>query len=395
MKRMIHDIWYIFRREFLAVTGDSAVLTFFVALTLAYPVVYTLIYSNETVHEVPVAVVDHSQSAASREFVRRWDATSGVEVVVRCTDMEEARKALWQKEVYGILEIPEGFAGQLVRNEQAYVSLYCDMGGLLNYKSLLQTASDVAVLMGKEIQVEGLPYASVKQQELTASPVQMTEVRMFNPQSGYASFIIPAILILVIQQSLLLGVGTLAGTARERSKRRLIIPVNAHYRNPVRIVLGRAFAYLPIYIIVSVWIFIVVPGIFNLTRIGIKWDMFLFLIPFLLGCVFLAQALSFLCREREMPFLIFVFTSVPLMFMSGLSWPLQAIPRYWVAVSEVFPSTFGIRGFVKLSNMGATLSDVKPEFCSLWILAAVYFFVACLLYYRETRKANSNKSLSI
>lgn len=386
MNRWIYDIGYIFRREIRAVVRDEAVLTFFVALTLAYPIVYTYIYSNETVHEVPVAVVDGSASAAAREFIRAWDATSGVKVVAYCTDMEEARKLLWKKKIYGILKVPVEFAHQLGRGEQAYISLYCDMGALLNYKALLQAASDVAVLSGKKIQVQGLTYASSKQQEITASPVGMTEVKLFNPQSGYASFIIPAILILVIQQSLLLGVGTLAGTQRERNKRGRSIPFNSHYCRPIRIVWGKALAYLPIYVVVSVWIFVIVPSIFNLTRIGMKWDLFLFLIPFLLASVFLAQTLSFLCREREAPFLLFVFTSVPLMFMSGLSWPIPAIPGYWAAFSRLFPSTFGIEGFVKINNMGATLNEVATEYFCLWLLVVVYFSMACFLYYKEIKK---------
>lgn len=389
MKKKIHAIKYIFKREWTWILRDEAVLTFFVALTLMYPIVYTCIYTNETVHEVPVAVVDHSASSAAREFVRRWDATSGVWVIARCTDMEEARRLWWQKEVYGIMEIPTDFARRIGRGEQAHLSLYCDMGGLLNYKALLQAASDVAVLMGKEIQVAGLPYASVKQEDLTASPVKMTEVKLFNPQSGYASFIIPAILILVIQQSLLLGVGTIAGTERERNKRGMLIPPLRYYRNPFSVTVGKALAYFPVYALVSVWIFVVVPGIFNLTRIGHPGDLFLFLLPFLLGCIFLAQTLSFLCREREMPFLIFVFTSVPLMFMSGLSWPVSAIPDYWVAFSQLFPSTHGIEGFVKINNMGADLREVYPQFYRLWILTAVYFTLACLLYYREIKKVKT------
>ena len=85
------DIYYVFKREFYAVFRDHAVLTFFVALMLGYPVVYTFIYSNEVAREVPVAVVDHSKSALSREFIRNWDATASVDVVARCEDMEAAR----------------------------------------------------------------------------------------------------------------------------------------------------------------------------------------------------------------------------------------------------------------------------------------------------------------
>lgn len=383
-KELIHNIYSIFRKELTLVAKDEAVLTFFLALTFLYPIVYTYIYSNETVHEVPVAIIDNTNSSESREFIRNWNATSGVNVVAKCRDIEEARNLFYQKEIYGILEIPADFSVNLAKGEQAHVSLFSDMGSLLNYKALLTAASDVSLELGKKIQVKGLEYASVKQEQLTASPVQIKEIKMFNPQSGFASFIIPAILILVIQQSLLLGVGTIAGTARDMYGR--LLPKGSDYQNPFAIVSGKALVYLLIYSVVCIWVFIVVPGIFNLTRIGDKGELFLFLVPFLLASIFFAMTLSFLCKEREAPFLLFVFTSVPLMFISGISWPITAIPDYWVCFSKIFPSTYGIEGFVKINNMGATLTEVRAEFIGLWMLAGIYLLFASLLYWWEIRR---------
>lgn len=386
MKSIIYDIFYVFRREFYTIFRDHAILVFFVALTIAYPLVYTYIYSNEVVREVPVAVVDHSRSSLSREFLRSWDASANVDIVARCSDMEEARILMYEKKIYGILEIPADFSKNVNRGDQAHVSLFCDMGALLNYKALLQAASDVSLQMAKKIQVQGLPYASRIQEQLAASPVSLAEVKLFNPQGGFASFIIPAVLVLVIQQSLLLGVGTIAGTNRDRSPRRRMIPVNRHYRSAWRIVLGKAFIYLSIYFVMAFWAFFIVPRLFGLVQIGSKAELMLFLFPFLLACVFFAIAASFLSKERVQPFLLFVFTSVPLMFISGISWPREGIPGYWITLSKIFPSTHGIDGFVKINNMGASLADVRTEFISLWVLAAAYFILSCLLYYREIRK---------
>ena len=91
MKRSIYDIFYIFRREFYTVFRDHAVLTFFIVLTLVYPLVYTYIYSNEVVREVPVAVIDQAQSSLSREFLRNWDASANVNIVAYCTDLDDSR----------------------------------------------------------------------------------------------------------------------------------------------------------------------------------------------------------------------------------------------------------------------------------------------------------------
>lgn len=380
MYRMMKDIFYIFRREFYTVFRDHAVLTFFIALTLGYPMVYTYIYSDEVVREVPVAVVDHAQSPLSREFLRMWDATPLVNIVSRSHDLEEAKRLMDAKEIYGIMEIPADFSKEINRGGQAHVSLFCNMGALLNYKALVQAASDVSLALGKRIQVEGMNYASRIQESIQSSPVTVSEVKMFNPQSGFASFIMPAVLILVIQQSLLLGVGTLAGTARDRRRNGLMIPDNGHYRRPWRIVTGKACLYLLIYFVMAYWVLFIVPRIFGLTQIACKADLMLFLFPFLLACTFFAISGSFLSKEREQPFLLFVFTSVPLMFISGISWPKEGIPSYWIAFSKIFPSTHGIDGFVKMNNMGATLKEVLPEYLNLWILAAVYFLLACLLY---------------
>ena len=382
--RFWEDMYFVFRREFYQVFRDHGVLTFFVLLTLAYPLIYAYIYSNEIAEEVPVAVVDESHSALSREFVRNWDATSSVRVVARCGEMEEAKELMREKEVYGVLLIPDDFSRKVARGEQAHVSLYCDMGALLNYKALLAAATDVSLEMGRDIQVRGLEYATEVTEAIATQPVRVRDVKMFNPQGGYTSFLIPAVLILVIQQSLLLGVGMVAGTERDRRRGGGTLPANRHFASPLRVVLGKACAYLPVYFVMGYWVFFVVPRIFSMTQIGGRTELLLFLFPFLLASVFLAIAMSFLSREREAPFLLFVFTSVPLMFISGISWPKSAIPDYLLWLGKLFPSTFGIDGFVKINNAGATLSEVLPEYVSLWILALVYLCLACFLYYRET-----------
>lgn len=391
--KFLKDIYYVFRREFYAIFRDHAVLTFFFALTLAYPVVYTFIYSNETAREIPVAVVDRSKSALSREFIRNWNASSGVNVISHCAEMEEAKLLMHKKKIYGILLMPEDFSRNIHRGEQAHVSLFCDMGALLNYKALLMAATDVTLAMGKDIQVKGMEYPTEITEQIKSSPVRIQEVKMFNPQGGFTSFLMPAVLILVIQQSLLLGVGTLAGTERDRRRKRMLLPNNRHFSNPAAVVLGKALAYLPVYLVMGYWILFIVPRLFGMTQIGDKWEVIVFIFPFLLACCFFAIAVSFFCKERETPFLIFVFTSVPLMFISGISWPGSAIPWYWTALGKIFPSTHGIEGFVKINNAGATLTEALPEYVALWLLAFVYFGIACLFYRRERRRMLKNRSL--
>ena len=104
------------------------------------------------------------------------------------------------------------------------------------------------------------------------------------------------------------------------------------------------------------------------------------LIPYLCSCIFFGMALSCLVRYRENVMLLVVFTSIPFLFMTGISWPQTNIPGIWQGISILFPSTFGVRGFLRISSMGGTLADIETEYQALWTQVVVYFFATCLIY---------------
>jgi ABC-2 type transport system permease protein len=118
----------------------------------------------------------------------------------------------------------------------------------------------------------------------------------------------------------------------------------------------------------------------------IHWqDLLALMVPYLLACVFFGMTVSCLVRYRENVMLLIVFVSLPLLFLSGISWPQSAIPGYLQGISWLFPSTFGVRAFVRMNTMGGVLSDVLLEIRCLWIQTAAYFGTACLVYGHQLR----------
>jgi ABC-2 type transport system permease protein len=132
--------------------------------------------------------------------------------------------------------------------------------------------------------------------------------------------------------------------------------------------------------VMAAYILIVVPRIFGLLHIAQFRLLIAFIVPFLLATVFFGMMISCVVRYRENVILLVVFTSVPFLFLSGISWPQSNIPSSWGAIAWLFPSTFGIRGYVRLNSMGASLPDIKGEYQALWIQTTVYFFATCLVY---------------
>ncbi|WP_321425644.1 ABC transporter permease [uncultured Bacteroides sp.] len=374
------DLFYIWKREFQTTFRDQGVLIFFILVPLLYPLIYGFIYTNEVVREVPAVVVDDSHSSLSREFIRKVDATADVEVKAYCSNMEEAKQMMKERKAYGIIYIPSQFSDDIARGNQTKVSLYCDMSGLLYYKGILLSATAVSLDMNKNIKISRAGNTTNRQDEITAHPIDYDNVALFNPQNGFAAFLIPAVLILLIQQTLLLGIGLSAGTAREHNRFKDLVPINRHYNGTLRIVMGKGLSYFMVYSIISVYVLCVVPRIFNLNQIGQPDTLILFMLPYLAACIFFAMTASIAIRNRETCMLIFVFTSLPLLFISGISWPGAAVPAFWKYVSYIFPSTFGINGFVRINNMGATLNEVTREYQALWLQAGFYFLTTCWVY---------------
>ncbi len=393
IKEGILDTFYIWKDELKNVFKDEGVLIFFFLVPFAYPLLYSFIYNNEVVHEAKMVVVDQSDSYLSREFTRRVNATPDVRVVAVSTDMEEARRMLDRKEAYGILYFPTEFSKDLHTGKQTTLPLYCDMSSLLFYKAFLLATTEVSLDLGKEISLARRPFkGTVKEEEITVDPIPYESVTLFNTQNGFASFLVPAILILCIQQTLVLGIGMLGGTAREKNRFHCLVPVSRHFNGTLRIVLGKSLTYILIYVVVCIWVLAIVPKLFSLPQVGDPVTVLVFILPYLFASIFFAMTLSGFMTTREAPMLVFVFTSVILIFISGVSWPKEAIPPFWQAVGYLFPSTPGIQGFIRINTCGATLSEVMHEYHTLWIQAGVYFVLALIIY--RFQIIRSHRSLS-
>ena len=279
------DLLKICYKELREIFSDFGIVIFVVILPLAYPLLYAWLYNGEVVREVPVVVVDESQTALSRDFIRRCDASPDIKVVSHAMNMDHAKKYLENTEAYGIIRVPREFSDDINTGErQAVVGAYAEMSSMMNYKALLMTVSMVAQQMNKEIKVSKMGSSTSRESQILQAPVTYETHAMFNPQSGYASFLIPPVLMLIIQQSLMLGIGMHMGRTREQTGG-ICIPNNSLYSNAVEIFFGKALAYFLIYIVAAVYMFVVVNRLFDLPQMSTFWTYLGWVIPYLIACI--------------------------------------------------------------------------------------------------------------
>ena len=361
--------------EVKCIFKDEGALLFCILLPLGYPILYSWIYNNEVVREVPAVVVDDSHSALSREFIQKVDASADVCVAQYCGSIDEARKVIGHGDAYGIIYFPEDFAIRTNRMEQAHVSVYCDMSYMLFYKAIYQTCTNVSGIMGAELQSMLLGNYTDRENEISAKPLDYDDVPMFNTTGGYGNFVLPGVLVLILQQAMLLGIGLVSGSDREKGYQSV--------KGVVSSLCGKGMAYFMIFAVMAAYVTLVIPHLFGFVSLVHAWDLTQLMVPYLLSCVFFGICFSDLVRYRENIMLIVVFTSVPFLFLSGVSWPQSNMPGFWQGVADIVPSSFGIRGFIRMSSMGARAGDIAPEIQTLWLQVIVYGVLACAVMYRR------------
>jgi ABC-2 type transport system permease protein len=251
---------------------------------------------------------------------------------------------------------------------------------------MLLTLNNVTLEMNKDIKVsQHIPSLTRHEDEVQRMPIRYAYVPLFNPQSGFASFLIPPVLMLIIQQTLLLGIGMSMGRAREHNMG-CIFNADRHYKNAVHIVLGKALLYFGIYFIMAIYMYTYVNHKFGLPQLGDYGTLLAFTVPYILDCIFFSMVFSSFVFRREDCIMLFVFISVPLLFLSGVSWPGSNIPAFWRYFSYMFPSTFGMNGYVRINSMGAKLPDITFIYQSIWLQTGFYFLVAVSIYYAHIRR---------
>ena len=391
IKEGCRDAARIWRDEMRQIFKDEGVIIFFFVVPLVYPLLYSWIYNNEVVREVPVVVVDNSHSQLSRKFIRMCNASPDVKVVAYVDDMDEGKMLIGRNVARALYYIPSDFQTRIYRMEQATISVYCDMSLVLTYKAAYQTALMVSQEMNSEIQIQLAGKYTKREEQIQAKPLEADGQALFSPAGGYGSFVLPAVLMLIIQQTLVLGIGLSAGTARESNRfQNLVPPDRRYYHGMFRVVFGKAMCYLMIYILMGAWLTIIVPRLFHFPCLAHWQDLLAIMLPYTLACIFFGMTVSCLVRYRENVMLIMVFVSVPLLFLTGVSWPQTEIPGFWQGVSSLFPSTFGVRAYIRLNSMGGTLSDVLTEYRILWCHVVAYFIVACLVYRHQVNLARQH-----
>ncbi|MBF0235214.1 MAG: ABC transporter permease [Desulfamplus sp.] len=373
---MIRDLFFNIMAELSSIFRDPGVLIIMGAATVFYSFVYPLPYSSEVLNQVSLTVIDQDNSALSRQLVRMVDASEMLRVEGRSRNLHRAQTEIGSGRYSVALVIPEDFEKDILHGRKAYVSAYVDATYFLIYRQamtgLVKTVRTLSAgIQIRRFQAEGW---SGDKAMVDRSPLNLISRPLFNPTMGYATYIVPGVLILILQQTMLIGIGMISGTRREQMMAGKNVP--RRRGGPLVRIISRTMACLLLYFVHILFIYGVVYQIWDFPmRTGIAM-ISLFLLPFLLSVILLGQVLAEFFKTRESSIIMVVWSSMIAVLISGFSWPVESMPHFIRAISMLLPSTWAISGGLRLTQMGASFHQVREEWFWMWGLTLLYLLFA-------------------
>lgn len=376
----------LFMLELKSIFSDRALLLTVFGGVIFYSFLYPLPYSQQLPRDQAVVIVDHDNSSISRKLIRMVDATPEVQVNRYAGSLIEAQHAIVEDGLTGMLVIPKHFYRDILLGRKPTLSYAGDASYFLVYGKVVKGlatagATLAAAVKVKRLLIEGQALVAAKQQHTV---INLSLRPVFNTTTGYINYVVPAVFVLILHQTLLIGTGLLGGGQNEK-----ITEGNIGYWTQVpswKLVAIRTFIFLVIYLLLAAYYFGFCFEYYGISRLANPLDLIQLTIPFILATCLMGIFISQLLPRPELATTLVILTSLPIVFTAGFVWPTSMLPMPLHYISQLVPAIPGIQAFLQLNQMGADFYQIRPLWLQLWLQVVVY---GALSWWLVRRKCTS------
>ncbi len=385
-----------YRDEIRDIRKDTGAILILVGALMIYPIVYAIAYKNEVVRELKTTIVDLDRTTTSHQLIKMLEGAEQIEINRVAASLDEAMTDFFEGNSGGIVVIPENFEKDILNGKQSNVSVFADGSYFLIYRQLIggsvkTVGTFSAGVEIKKLMMQGKNYnQAVEMRDPLSADIHL----WFNPSSGYGSFVMPGIIIIILQQTLLIGIGMLGGTAKEKKQDSFLVPVELKKGGVFPILFGKSLSYLTIYAVNCIFTMVWIHSWFNYPNLGSYLAVMMLTLPFLLSVIFMGITFSVLFKRRESSIMFMVFLSPVVVFLSGISWPASSIPPILYNLAHIFPSTIMIPAYLRIRTMGVGMHEISHEYFQLLFQMVFYFCTAAVALYFSARHNAKKQNLN-
>lgn len=385
----------LFKLELKSIFSDRALILTVFGGVIFYSFLYPLPYSQQLPRDQKIVVVDLDNSIISRKLVRMVNATPEVQINRYAVNLADAQQAIVEDGLAGMMVIPKHFYRDLLLNKRPTLSYAGDASYFLVYgkvvKGLMTAGGTLAAgVKVKRLLIKGQALAAAKQQ-YTAVSLSLQPV--FNTTTGYINYVVPAVFVLILHQTLLIGTGLVGAGQNENSAKGQVVGKivskdsgTAGYWTQIpawKLIITRTFIFLIIYLLLAAYYFGFCFDYYDISRLAQPLQLIQLTIPFILATSLLGICIGQLLPRRELVTALVILSSLPIVFTAGFVWPANMLPTLLHGLFQLIPANPGIQAFLQLNQMGAEFHQIRPLWLQLWVQVVLYGVLAVCLVGRK------------
>jgi ABC-2 type transport system permease protein len=385
MRDFFREIWQLTKREIDIISGDgSIILTIFIA-PLLYMLLLGTIYMKKDIHSVDMAVIDMDRTQLSRTYIRFIESTEKAHVKYMPENIEESKDLFYRFKVFGVLVIPEGFGKNVMTLKGSDVTLYLNNSRFLMSNEINKAVQKVSLMLGAGLRLKYFEETGTNPREAMeiVMPVKPEINFMYDIFNNYGYFLLPGLLLLILQQTLVVGLGESISIERQEN----LLP--QWLKPSISIftsVAGKNLFYFVLYMAYSLLVFAVLFPFYKLPVKGNPLDLALLMALFITAMLLFTNLLASFFKKQLLYMEIIAFTSYPIFLVTGYTFPRYALPDVYVWFSYILPTTPFMETLIKISQQNATIKITGYNYLILTVqIIVLYILLHLRLKYLKNR----------
>lgn len=373
----------IIKREFSRIAERKTLYLMSIVLPFIVFSLYALIYNEEIVREIPVAIFDQDNSLLSKKIIEQVEASSSLRIVKYDYSIDEIKQDFYDGNIQAAFFIPKNLEKNIKSGKSVSVVVYKNSSNLIISNVILKDASTIlkslsGSILLKKIRSKGINYTKALD---IINPIRLETALLYNPNYSYLNYLVPGLIGFTFQ--LLIMISSVLVFSSEFTHNTFSELVSLSNNSASVIFFGKLIPHFSIHLANIFLIIGLIFPIFNIKILGSLYTLIFLYVMFVLASLTIALAISSLIHDQQFATEIAVFYNTPAFIFSGFTFPLWAMPTVHSAIAQIMPFTHFLSASIKAMQMDLTLSYMKNELTalSLFILISIAVIYLSINYH--------------
>ncbi len=363
------NIKTLFKRELDLIAGDHSIILTILIAPLLYALLLGSIYLNKEANQIAFGIVDRDKTATSRTLVRLLGSSPQITIVDEFEDYDDAVDQFYEMKIESFIYFPKGFEKNLKKLQAADVKLYLNTTRFLPSNEVNKAVQKIMLTAGAGIRLKYFAAQGINPKYALemVMPLQADVHPLYNPTNNYGDFLLPGLFLLILQQTLLIGLGeSVAKDGENSSYKKLLSNGIIEYFS------GKTSFYFMLYTAYFIFFLSVIFPWFDIPLKGSLLAVAAMAALFLISIISLAVLLGSFVKDQKRYMEILAFSTYPFFLISGYSWPVSSMPLFMQGISFATPTAPFFKAFIKLASMGGGWQHILPQFINLLSVTVIY-----------------------